>query len=78
MNMAAFGGNMKFKGHDPIIYRKVTQQEYFLPSPLTVQTPTMPDQHSGLYTLTQAGGVYIYLLALLCYHSNLCTQSDKQ
>ena len=33
---------------------------------------------SGLYTLTQAGGVYIYLLAFLCYHSNLCTQSDKQ
>ena len=44
MKMAAFGGNTKFKGHDPIIYRRLQEQENFLQSPLTVQTPTMPDQ----------------------------------
>ena len=58
MKMAAFGGNTKFKGHDLIIYRRLKEQENFLQSPLTVQTPTMPDQHSGLFTRTQGGGVY--------------------
>ena len=56
--MAAFGGNTKFKGHDPIRYKRLHKQENSLQKPQTVQTPTMPDQHSGLVTLTQPSGVY--------------------
>ena len=52
MKMAAFGGNTKFRGHDPIIYRRLQEQEIFLPSPLTVQTPTMPDQQTWDKALT--------------------------
>ena len=41
MKMAAFGGKTKFKGHDPIRYRRLQEQEKILQTPLTVQTPTM-------------------------------------
>ena len=44
MKMAAFGGNTKLKGHDPIRYMWLQEQENFLQMPLTVQTPTMSDQ----------------------------------
>ena len=34
----------------PLFTGRLHKQEYFLPSPLTVQTPTMPDQHFPSYT----------------------------
>ena len=44
--MVAFGESRKFKGHDRIIQRRLQEQENFLQLPLTVQTPTMSDQHT--------------------------------